>query len=49
MTTVHRAAMTVSPENVIDSPTLANEKATASSGDSPFRISSRTRKMRKSP
>ena len=49
MTTVERAAITVSPEKAIDSPTFSSEKATASCGASPLRISSRTRKMRKSP
>ena len=49
MTTVQSAAITVRPEKVIDSPTLASENATASWGANPFRISSRTRKMRKSP
>ena len=49
ITTADSAAITVSPEKAIDSPTFSSEKATASWFPSPRRISSRTRKMRKSP
>ncbi len=49
ITTVDSAAMTIRPENVMDSPTLASEKATASWFGRPRRISSRTRKIRNRP
>ena len=46
---VSSAAMTVVAENVIDSPTRATARVTASWGARPARSSSRTRKTRNSP
>ena len=44
-----RAAITVAAEKVMDSPTRDSDLTTASLGERPRRISSRTRKTRKIP